>query len=282
MKNDSNCPYFTTLAGLKMPVILYGTAWKKENTDDLVALALQTGFRGIDTACQPKHYEESLVGAAIERLEIKRENLFLQTKFTPVDGQNPDNIPYDANLPIKEQITASFEVSKSNLRTHFIDSYLLHSPIFPHADLLKAWRTMESIYNRGEVGQLGISNCYELPSLKRLFADAKIKPAIVQNRFCNQTNYDKELRAWCREQGIIYQSFWSLTANPHLLGSQTFFDLARRYKVSEAQIMYRFLTQIGIAPLNGTTNQQHMKADLQIFEFELTPEEVEEIEGILK
>ncbi|MGK7943389.1 MAG: aldo/keto reductase, partial [Microcystaceae cyanobacterium] len=155
-------------------------------------------------------------------------------------------------------------------------------PLFPYAELLKAWRTMERLYEQGEVRQLGISNCYELPLLKRLFTDAQIKPAIVQNRFYDQTNYDKELRIWCQEQGIIYQSFWTLTANPHLLSSQTFFELAKQYRVSEAQIMYRFLTQIGIAPLNGTTNQQHIKEDLQIFEFELTPEEIKRIEAMLE
>jgi diketogulonate reductase-like aldo/keto reductase len=81
--------WFTTLAGVKMPWLIYGTAWKKERTADLVVQAIQAGFRGIDTACQPKHYDEPLVGAALLRLnelQIERESLFVQTKFTPLDG----------------------------------------------------------------------------------------------------------------------------------------------------------------------------------------------------
>ena len=74
--------FLTTAAGVKMPWIIYGTAWKKERTADLVVKAVQAGFKGIDTACQPKHYDEQLVGEALQRLKgngIKRETLFVQT-----------------------------------------------------------------------------------------------------------------------------------------------------------------------------------------------------------
>ncbi|HEX5670819.1 MAG TPA: hypothetical protein VFX66_04720, partial [Sulfuricurvum sp.] len=82
-----NYPYVMTSQKVKMPSLIYGTAWKKERTADLVVQAVLSGFRGIDTACQPKHYEEPLVGAAIRRLRdhsILREDLFIQTKFTPL------------------------------------------------------------------------------------------------------------------------------------------------------------------------------------------------------
>ncbi|MBW1609002.1 MAG: aldo/keto reductase, partial [Deltaproteobacteria bacterium] len=87
-----NQNWLITSAGVKMPRIIYGTAWKKDRTGDLVVKAIQTGFRGIDTACQPKHYNEALVGTALQRLKshcIEREELFLQTKFTPLSGQDP-------------------------------------------------------------------------------------------------------------------------------------------------------------------------------------------------
>lgn len=89
--------WLTTSVGVKMPRIIYGTAWKKDRTADLVEKAILAGFRGIDTACQPKHYNEPLVGAALQRLKdhgIKREVLFLQTKFTPLSGQDPKQVPY--------------------------------------------------------------------------------------------------------------------------------------------------------------------------------------------
>ena len=81
---------------MKIPNMIYGTAWKKENTTNLVFEALKQGFKGIDTACQPKHYREDLVGLGLQKayeIGIKREDLFFQTKFTPIDGQDQTNMP---------------------------------------------------------------------------------------------------------------------------------------------------------------------------------------------
>ncbi|MFH0709784.1 MAG: aldo/keto reductase [Pseudomonadota bacterium] len=270
-------PYVMTNANVKMPALIYGTAWKKEHTADLVVQAVLNGFRGIDTACQPKHYEESLVGEAIGRLSnhgIMREELFIQTKFTPLSGQDPQRIPYDPNAALDVQVANSFEVSKRNFGTNYIDSLVLHSPLFPYANFLKVWKAMEEIYHSGGTRQLGISNCYDLELLQRLYFDVKVKPSVVQNRFYSESGYDVELRQWCDEQGIIYQSFWSLTANPHILGSKAVVDLAQKYDKTPAQIVYRYLTQIRIVPLIGSTSQQHMKEDLEIFSFELTLDEM--------
>ena len=115
--------WLTTSAGVKMPRIIYGTAWKKDRTADLVVKAIQAGFRGIDTACQPKHYNEPLVGAALHRLKdhgIEREALFLQTKFTPLSGQDSRQVPYDKNSPVELQVAQSFEASKKNLQTEYL------------------------------------------------------------------------------------------------------------------------------------------------------------------
>lgn len=273
-------PYVMTNANVKMPVLIYGTAWKKEHTADLVVQAVLSGFRGIDTACQPKHYEESLVGEAIARLGdhgIMREELFIQTKFTPLQGQDPQRIPYNPNDPLEIQVANSFEVSKQNLGVDYVDSLVLHSPLFPYANLLKVWSAMEVIYHNGGARQLGISNCYDLELLQRLYVDADVKPSVVQNRFYSESGYDVELRQWCDEQGIIYQSFWSLTANPHILGSKEVVALAQKYNKTPAQIVYRYLTQMGIVPLIGSTSQQHMKEDLEIFSFELTSDEMMEL-----
>lgn len=268
-----------------IPPLLYGTAWKKERTADLVEMAVLSGFRGIDTACQPKHYEEALVGEALARLEaqgIEREELFLQTKFTPLNGQDPERIPYNPNAPLEMQVVESFEVSKKNLRTEYVDSLVLHSPLFPYANLLKVWGAMEAIHQSGGARQLGISNCYDVEMLRRLEGDANVKPAFVQNRFYAESGYDKELRHWCDEQGIIYQSFWSLTANPHLLASREFFALTQEYNKTEAQILYRYLNQIGIVPLIGSTSKHHIDEDLDIFSFELRADEIESISSLLE
>src|SRR3990167_6136754 len=86
--------YIEMKSGIRMPKIIYGTAWKKERTASLVVKAVKYGFRGIDTACQPKHYFEPGVGQALKELEtvgIARDQIFLQTKFTPITSQDPNN-----------------------------------------------------------------------------------------------------------------------------------------------------------------------------------------------
>jgi len=267
--------WLTTSAGVKMPRIIYGTAWKKDRTADLVVKAIQTGFRGIDTACQPKHYNEPQIGTALQRLKdygIEREDLFLQTKFTPLSGQDPRQVPYEKNAPVELQIAQSFETSKNNLQTEYVDSLVLHSPMAPHSLLMKAWNAMEKIQKTGGARQLGISNCYDTDVIRSLYADADVKPAIIQNRFYQETGYDADLRHWCSDHEVIYQSFWTLTANPHILASNTIRTIAWKYKKTEAQIFFRYLSLSGIVPLTGTTSEQHMREDLGIFDFELSSE----------
>jgi diketogulonate reductase-like aldo/keto reductase len=275
--------WIKTSAGVKMPRIIYGTAWKKYRTADLVVKAIQTGFRGIDTACQPKHYNEALVGEALHRLKdhgIEREALFLQTKFTPLSGQDLRQVPYDMNAPVDLQVAQSFEVSKKNLQTEYVDSLVLHSPIAPHALLMKVWNAMEKIQKTGGARQLGISNCYDPEVFRSLYADATVKPSVVQNRFYQDTGYDVDLRHWCSNHGVIYQSFWTLTANPHIIASNTVRTIAKKYKKTEAQIFLRYLSQSGIVPLTGTSSEQHMREDLGIFNFELSPEDLKNV-GLL-
>lgn len=268
-----------------IPNMIYGTAWKKEITSDFVFEAIKYGFKAIDTACQPKHYREDLVGIglqkAYEKLDLKREDLFLQTKFTPIDGQDKANMPYLETDTLDVQVEKSFETSKKNLKTNFIDSYILHSPIYPAKNLLTVWQKMEEFVQKKEVGILGISNCYDLDVLKYLYNNTKIKPAIVQNRFYAQAFYDKKIRRFCLENEIFYQSFWSLTANPHIVNSELVLNIAKKYEKTPEQVFYRFLNHINIIPLNGTTSIIHMVEDLKICEFSLLDEKIRQIENLL-
>jgi len=268
--------WFTSIAGVRVPKIIYGTAWKKSATAGLVAAALKHGFRGIDTACQPKHYDEPGVGAALKN----RQDLFLQTKYTPLSGQDPDRIPYDAQAPIAEQVAQSCAVSLENLQTDYIDSLVLHSPLPSAKQTQEAWCAMEALVDSGKVRQIGISNCYQLPLLESLYERARIKPAVVQNRFYADTRFDTSLRAWCRRQHIIYQSFWTLTANPKALTSATLTQLSAKYERTAPQILFRYLTQLDVAPLTGTSSEQHMQEDLAIFEFQLDAAEIEALTSL--
>lgn len=267
-----------------MPNMIYGTAWKKEETARLVELALLSGFRRVDTACQPKHYREDLVGVGLEnafKTGIKRDEVFIQTKFTPLGGQDVDNMPYLASDGVITQLEKSFAKSKENLKIDFIDSYVLHSPIFPIEDLIKVFEQMQEFVQNGEVGQIGISNCYDINLLMYLYENSNIKPKVVQNRFYKESNYDKEIREFCKQKDITYQSFWSLTANPHLLQSMEVQTLAQKYNKTQAQIFYKFLNHIGITPLNGTASKTHMLEDLDIRSFSLEESEVSEVSKLL-
>jgi diketogulonate reductase-like aldo/keto reductase len=238
----------------------------------------------IDTACQPKHYNETGVGEALYRLAsdgIKRESLFIQTKFTPVDGQDPLTIPYNRSAPLAEQVTQSFEVSKKNLRVSYVDSLVLHSPLENAESLMAVWKSMEHIHQQEGAKQLGISNCYDIEVLKLLYEEASVKPSVVQNRFYRQTDYDKELRKWCKERKIIYQSFWTLTANPDLLANALLRNIAHAFQKTEAQIFFRFLTQIGIVPLIGACSEAHVKEDVEIFSFKLPQTDIQNIASLM-
>jgi diketogulonate reductase-like aldo/keto reductase len=263
--------------------ILYGTAWKKARTAQLVSSAIQHGFRGIDTACQPKHYDEAAVGAGVAMClndTLTRADLYLQTKFTPVSGQDPLKIPYDPKAPLSLQVAQSFAASLRNLRTTYLDGLILHSPLANSRQTLEAWRAMESLADDG-IRCLGISNCYQLAELQALFEAAVIKPRIVQNRFYADTRYDREIRAFCRQHGMIYQSFWTLTANPHLLAHAVIRDLALKHGRTPEQILFRYLAQRDVVPLTGTSSESHMREDLSIFEFELTTIELEAVDALL-
>lgn len=272
--------------GIKIPRIIYGTAWKKNDTAHWVEQALLSGFRGIDTACQPKHYDEAGVGkgvaSCIETGLVTREELYLQTKFTPVNGHDPSSIPYDAKASLSDQVNQSFECSLQNLQTHYLDCLILHSPIANQQQLLEVWRAMEEIFRLGGARQLGISNCYALETLTFLYESAEIKPAIIQNRFYADTHYDRNLRGFCRPRDILYQSFWTLTANPGVLAHATLKALTVKYRRTSAQLFFRYLTQLGIIPLTGTTSEQHLRDDLAIFDFELTTEECLQIDALLQ
>jgi diketogulonate reductase-like aldo/keto reductase len=204
-----------------IPEILYGTAWKKDKTQGYVEEAIRAGFRAIDTACQPKHYYEKGVGDAVTKLVadgiVRREDLFIQTKYSPAGGQDMKTIPYDPNAPIRDQVFQSVSISLANLQTSYIDSLIMHSPMRTMAETLAAWKAFEEVHHQGLVRFLGMSNTYDLRVLRAVYDAAEIKPSFLQNRFYSESGFDVEIREFCRNHDIKYQSFWTLTANPNSL-----------------------------------------------------------------
>jgi diketogulonate reductase-like aldo/keto reductase len=270
--------------GVRIPKIIYGTAWKKDRTAVLVEQAITLGFRGVDTACQLKHYHEAGVGAGLAAClnsGLTRADIYLQSKFTPVNGQDPERMPYDPKASLAKQVAQSFETSLRNLRTSYLDGLVLHSPLATERQLMEVWQAMEAIFDTGGAQQLGISNCYELEQLERLYQKAHIKPAVIQNRFYAETQYDREIRGFCRQHQILYQSFWTFTANTKILAHGTLQALTSKYERTPAQVFFRYLTQIDIIPLTGTTAEAHMREGLAIFDFELTKNECDAVTALL-
>ncbi len=274
----------TTYNGISIPLFIYGTAWKKEATSQLVQQAVAEGFTAIDTANQLIHYQEALVGDAlleIAKQGVKRESLFLQTKFTPVNGQD-HRTPYDANADLTTQVNQSFQSSLSHLHTDYLDSYVLHGP-YARRGLSEAdwevWAAIESFYESGKSKMIGISNV-SAEQLALLCAKARHKPMVVQNRCYAAFGWDKEVRDLCREHRIIYQGFSLLTANREVFTEPDVQAMAAKYCTGLAQIVFRFSQQVGMLPITGTTNQQHMAEDLTSDQFTLTADEVAFIETI--
>ena len=268
-----------------VPSFMYGTAWKKEATTPLVLLAVESGFKAIDTANQLIHYDETLVGEALQTLQkkgIQRDALFLQTKFTPAGGQD-HRTPYDPAADLTTQVNQSFASSLTHLVTDYVDSYVLHAPYsrrgLGEADW-EVWLAMEAIYQSGKTRMIGVSNI-TAGQLTVLCERANHKPMVVQNRCYAVLAWDKEVREICQTHDIIYQGFSLLTANRQVLAAPEVQQIARRLHATPAQIIFRFAMQIGMLPLTGTTSQDHMIEDLQAEQLTLlSGEEVEQIEMI--
>lgn len=271
--------------GVPVPAFFYGTAWKEERTEPLVRLALAAGFRAIDTANQRRHYHEAAVGsavaAAITSGVVTRAELFLQTKFTYLAGQD-HRLPYDRDAEPAEQVRQSFASSLEHLGTTYVDSYVLHGPSVRSgltATDRAVWRAMEELHAAGSAKLLGVSNV-SLEQLDLLHREASVKPAFVQNRCFASTGWDRAVRAFCTEHGIAYQGFSLLTANAHCLESPVVQAIAHRVRRSPAQVVFRFALDAGMIPLTGTTSSAHMAEDIEAFDVELSRADVQAIERV--
>ena len=272
------------------PDFIYGTAWKEDRTPALTELALRMGFRGIDTANQRRHYFEAGVGqglnAAYRSGLVARNDLFLQTKFTYQPGQD-HRLPYDPEASLSVQVAQSMASSLDHLGTDYLDSYVLHGPTsnreWTDADT-EVWETMRKERDAGRTRLLGVSNVSSRHLQQMAAARAEL-PAFVQNRCYARLGWDRAVRSFCREHKIIYQGFSLLTANQEvlqhpLIASLTIASMGASANATPAQIVFSFARAMGILPLTGTTNAEHMKQDLASRDVKLQPEAMQAIESL--
>lgn len=267
-----------------VPDFLYGTAWKEERTAALTELALRTGFRGIDTANQRRHYFEGGVGqglAAAYRAGLAtRAHVFLQTKFTYQRGQD-HRLPFDPAASFSVQVAQSLASSLEHLGTDYVDSFVLHGPAgyeWTDADA-EVWEAMVKERDAGRTRLLGVSNV-SLLHLEQMAAAHAEAPAFVQNRCFARLGWDRAVRRFCRERKIIYQGFSLLTANPEAVHHPLIAQLAARSNATPAQVVFRFAQAVGMLPLTGTSNAEHMKQDLASCDLKISAEEVHAIESL--
>jgi len=261
-----------------IPKIIYGTAWKKEATTGLVVKAVLQGFRAIDTAGQPKHYREDLVGAALQILEekhgIKREELWIQSKFTSVNGHDMSKpLPYNRKDPVRKQVSDSFRNSLLNLHTTYIDSYILHSPLDTMDATLEAWSVLMALQDEGKVRMIGVSNANDVKVIKALSSVRKVQ--VVQNRWYERNDWNKDVVKYCRENGVMFQSFWTLTGSPNLLRHDAVLALANEKECTPEQIVFRVAQMHGVTPLAGSKDAERMRDGVETEKIDLSEDSLQ-------
>jgi diketogulonate reductase-like aldo/keto reductase len=263
------------------PNFIYGTAWKEDRTAGLVTAALHAGFRAIDTANQRKHYFEAGVGQALTTAYreglVQREDLWIQTKFTYIDGQD-HRLPYDPRASLTDQVAQSLASSLEHLGADYVDSFVLHGPAGGEWTEFddEVWAAMVREREAGRARVLGVSNV----RWRHLDAMPEV-PVFVQNRCFARLGWDREVRKWCREQGVIYQGFSLLTANAEVLRHPLLHQLAAKHQATLPQIVFAFARGVGMLPVTGTTSSEHMRQDLESLMIQLTPEHVAAIESLV-
>lgn len=275
------------MLAIPIPSVLFGTAWKGRRTTELTELALHSGFRGIDTANQAKHYDERGVGLAIQKATasgaLRRTDLFIQTKFTYAAGHD-HRIPYRPSSSLDAQISQSLAGSLEHLGLDFLDAFLLHAPTCRTAWMPRDSRAWEAMIRQREAGRaLRIGMCnLSMQHLEQLLAMRIELPAIVQNRCALSSGWDEDVQAFCRRNGISYQGFSIITPTSLRLARHALTTLPKPNQLTAAQLILAYARMGGVIALTGTTQRRHMTANLRSAEITLSAADMARIASIFR
>ena len=231
------------------------------STYNAVKMALQSGYRHIDTAAA--YFNEEEVGQAVRESSIKREEIFVTSKLWLQD------YGYEA-------AKKGIDTSLRKLGVDYIDLYLLHQPYF---DTIGAWQALVEAQKEGKIKSIGVSNM-----TPRLFNDfisqTKIKPAVNQVE-CNPYFQQKELREVLKKHGTLLEAWYPLGhGNKELLNNEILVKLAQKYHKSAVQIILRWHIQEGNIALPKATSEAHIKDNIDVFDFALSDEEMAQIRAL--
>ncbi len=247
--------------GVEMPILGFGTFMLQgDECEQAVAQAIQAGYRMIDTA--EAYGNEAAVGRGIKASGVKREELFLVTKV---------------NYKSYEDAAAAFERSLEYLQTDYVDLLLLH---WPFANYYAAWRVLERLYAEGRVRAIGVSN-FEPDSLLDLIAYNSTVPALDQietNLYCQRT----QERRWLDKCGVAHMAYAPLGQGNRneMFTEPAVTALAERYGKTPAQVLLRFLTQKGVIVIPRSAKPDHIRQNLDVFDFALTADELTALEKL--
>lgn len=254
---------FTLNNGVQIPAVGFGVFLIPNDgpTYEATLAALKAGYRHIDTAAG--YMNESDVGKAVKDSGIDRKEIFITSKLWLQDYGY-------------ENAKKGIENSLKALGTDYIDLYLLHQP---YGDYLGAWKALEEAYQEGKLRAIGISNI--TVNLWNKYKDGmSVMPAVNQVEF-NPFTQQKALRQVMDENNIRLEAWYPLGhGNKDLLGNETIVSLAQRYNKNPGQIILRWIYQEGVISLPKSTNPGRMAGNIDIFDFELTDEEMASIRAL--
>lgn len=252
---------FTLSNGINMPAVGIGTfTMSPVQAEAAVICALENGYRMIDTA--QAYMNERAVGRAIQKSGVAREDIFLSTKI------------WASQYTVEGTVEKSLEL----LNVDYIDLMFIHQP---SGDFIAGYRKLEEGYKSGKIKSIGISN-FKGEKLDRLLAECEIKPHVIQMEthpyFMDAETIEKLSACGCR-----IMAWYPLGhGDKALLEEPVFVKLAKKYGKSTAQVILRWHVQMGNQVIPGSTNPDHIKANIDIFDFSLTDEEMEEIAKLNK
>ncbi|MCM3214394.1 aldo/keto reductase [Niallia taxi] len=250
--------------GVEMPKFGLGVFKVQEGQEviDSVKAAIKAGYISIDTAAVYKNEEG--VGQGIKESGVDREKLFITTKVWNADQG------YDSTL-------AAFETSIQKLGLDYIDLYLIHWPV--SGKYKETWKALEKLYKDGKVKAIGVSNFHK-HHLEDLLSEAEIVPTVNQIEL-HPLLSQEELRNFCKEKGIVVEA-WSPLAQGKLLDNPVLTEIAAKYNKSTAQIILRWDLQNDIVTIPKSIKEHRIIENADIFDFELTAEDLEKINGLNK
>lgn len=251
---------FTTLNnGVKMPMAGIGTfLLSPDEAEASVLSALECGYRLINTA--NAYVNEKAVGRAMKKSGVPREEIFLETKLWPSFYEQEDAV----------------EKTLERLDTDYIDLLLIHQPA---GNYVAGYQLMEKAYKEGKVKAIGLSN-FDPEQIQEILDICEVKPAVLQTEV-HPYSQEKELKELLAKEGIVIQAWYPLGhGDKTLIEEPEFAKLGKKYNKSNAQIILRWHIQDGNVVIPGSKNPAHIKDNFDLFDFELTEEEMKEIADI--